>query len=166
MCSRQGKIFKIHLGYHCKKSSETDAHNGDLVECSIAFRRCADSSQIIRTFKKVCHRFRLTKQDDYFWLNFDQFWSESHIWGRLGNTLYLKLNHHYKVSVVSLSKILIRSATNLLQKSSENLRQNISRNLSQENQQNLAKCSYKLLRNLRQCTFVWDLSTMSLRQTL
>jgi hypothetical protein len=66
VCSRQRKFLEIHLGYHCKKSSETDAHNGDLVECSIAFRRWADSSQNVRTFKKMGHRFRLTKKDDYF----------------------------------------------------------------------------------------------------
>ncbi len=29
------------------------------------------------------HRFRLTKQDDYFWVDFDHFWIEQYIWRQL-----------------------------------------------------------------------------------
>ncbi len=30
------------------------------------------------TFYRVCHGSRLTKQDDYFWVDFDHFWIERH----------------------------------------------------------------------------------------
>ena len=36
------------------------------------------------TLYSVCHAFRLTKQDDYFWVNFDHFWSEHHFLRQLG----------------------------------------------------------------------------------
>jgi len=32
----------------------------------------------------VFHRFRLTKQNDYFWVNFDHFWIEQYFWRQLG----------------------------------------------------------------------------------
>jgi len=33
---------------------------------------------------RVCHRFRLTKQDDYFWVDFDHFLIEQYFWRQLG----------------------------------------------------------------------------------
>jgi len=33
---------------------------------------------------KVCHGFRLTKRDDYFWVDFDHFWIERYFWRQLG----------------------------------------------------------------------------------
>jgi len=38
---------------------------------------------------KVCHWFRLTKWDDYYWVNFDHFWIEQYFWRQLGQ--YWKL---------------------------------------------------------------------------
>ena len=32
----------------------------------------------------MCHGFRLTKQDDYFWVNFDHFWSKYYFLRQLG----------------------------------------------------------------------------------
>ena len=33
---------------------------------------------------RVCHQFRLTQQDDYFWVNFDFFWSKLCFFRQLG----------------------------------------------------------------------------------
>ena len=32
----------------------------------------------------MCHGFRLTKRDDYFWVNFDHFWIKQYFWRQLG----------------------------------------------------------------------------------
>ncbi len=37
----------------------------------------------------LCHGFRLTKQDNYFWVDFDHFWIEQYFWSQLGQ--YWKL---------------------------------------------------------------------------
>ncbi len=37
-------------------------------------------------YYRVSHGFRLTKQDDYFWVDFDHFWSEHHFWGSWGSS--------------------------------------------------------------------------------
>jgi len=33
---------------------------------------------------RVCHGFRLTKRNDYFWVDFDHFWIEHYFWRQLG----------------------------------------------------------------------------------
>ena len=33
---------------------------------------------------RVCHGFRLTKRDDYFWVTFDHFWSKHHFFEAAG----------------------------------------------------------------------------------
>ena len=36
-----------------------------------------------KIFKRVCHGFRLTWQDDYFWVTNDHFWNKRHFLRRL-----------------------------------------------------------------------------------
>ena len=43
---------------------------------------CALPAKIDR-HSRVCHGFRLTKQD--FWVDFDHFWSKHHFWGSWGS---------------------------------------------------------------------------------
>ncbi len=33
---------------------------------------------------RLCHGFRLTKRDDYFWVDFDHFWIKQYFWRQLG----------------------------------------------------------------------------------
>ena len=40
--------------------------------------------KLIFDLYRVCPRFRLTKRDDYFWVNFDHCWSEYHFLRQLG----------------------------------------------------------------------------------
>jgi len=51
---------------------------------------------------RLCHRFRLTKLHDYFWVDFDHFWVEGHFWGSL-EQLFKSVKH----SVVLFDKIVI-----------------------------------------------------------
>jgi len=43
----------------------------------------------IKQYNWECHKFRLAEQDDYFWFDFDHFWSEQYFWRQLGQ--YWKL---------------------------------------------------------------------------
>ena len=48
----------------------------------------------------MCHGFRLMKQDFYFWVDFDHFWSENHFFEAAGAVieigLSLKPKPHYE----------------------------------------------------------------------
>ncbi len=46
------------------------------------------------TFYRVCHGFRLMKQDDYFWVDFDHL---DAAWAELQIGLSLKPNHHWEI---------------------------------------------------------------------
>ena len=50
---------------------------------------------------RVCHKFRPTKQDDYFWVTFDHFWIKRHFlkcWIRKKKlSKSFKTNHHNQV---------------------------------------------------------------------
>ena len=53
---------------------------------------------------RVCHGFRITKQNDYLLVTFDHFWSESHFSRQLGlwkNSLEPKPNQHNKFNQVN-----------------------------------------------------------------
>ena len=57
----------------------------------------------------MCHGFRLRERDDYFWVDFDHFWSEHHFARQLGQ--YWKSAGAYELQIVtklSLPKSLIR----------------------------------------------------------
>jgi len=54
---------------------------------------------------RVCHGFRFTTRDDYFWVNFDHFWIERHFMRQLGQ--YWKSARAYEIqpaTKLSLSK--------------------------------------------------------------
>ncbi len=53
----------------------------------IAFKVQSISSLVNLQSCKVCHGFRFTKRDDYFWVNFDHFWIEQYFWRNIENCL-------------------------------------------------------------------------------
>jgi len=58
----------------------------------------------------VCHGFRLTKRDDYFWVDSDHFWIDQYFWRQLGQ--YWKLARALKRTTIgkfSLPKSVKRS---------------------------------------------------------
>ncbi len=66
----------------------------------VLFADTCKNDPIILMSYRVCHGFRLTKQDDYLWANFDHFWIEPYFWRQLGQLnigLSLKPNHHWKI---------------------------------------------------------------------
>jgi len=72
-----------------------------------------ESKQVNKVSKdlyRVCHRFRLTKQDDYFWVIFGHSWSKRHflrqVWQCQKIGLSRKLNHQNKVKLVLIYETL------------------------------------------------------------
>jgi len=60
-------------------------------ECRVTFMKIHKNMfmSIYRIDPRVCHGFRLTKWDDYFWVDFDHFWIKQYFWRQLGQ--YWKL---------------------------------------------------------------------------
>jgi len=62
---------------------------------------------------RVCHEFKLTKRDDYFWVVFDHSWSKHHFWGNWGsikNGSSLKPSNHFQVKFVQIRDRFVRKA--------------------------------------------------------
>jgi len=56
-------------------------------------RECVSNIFLARHEIWIVHpRFRLIKQDDYFWVTFDHFWSKCGILTNIGSTLITKFN--------------------------------------------------------------------------
>ena len=49
----------------------------------LSYQHCAKKRNNIEG-NRVCHGFRLTNTNDYFWVNFDDFWIEHHFIMQLG----------------------------------------------------------------------------------
>ena len=50
---------------------------------------------IFLNYLQVCHRFRLTKRDDYFWVNFHLFLSEGHFLISLETYFHILIDWEY-----------------------------------------------------------------------
>ncbi len=66
---------------------------------------------ILQNYYRVCHGFRITKLDDYFWVTFDLFWSKRCFWsnwgnGKLESDSSLKPNNHNQVQLVQICQTL------------------------------------------------------------
>jgi len=64
-------------------------------------------------YYRVCHELRLTKQEDYFWDNFDHFWIEQYFLEAAGTVMKigssLKPNHHWEIELAQIHETLCRN---------------------------------------------------------
>ena len=45
----------------------------EIISCSVSQQWFVTTHLLVASFYRACHRFRLMKRDDYFWVNFDHF---------------------------------------------------------------------------------------------
>jgi len=103
-----GPVLPISNGVHVEVSTSVRKWNR---RCQADMRSLRRRRKLLRrlqrrrlprgSFNRVCHGFRLTKCDDWFWVDFDHFWSNCQFFEAAGSAVKigssLKPNQHMQI---------------------------------------------------------------------